>query len=100
MKANYKKKLEEAQALYTAAKIINPKDTSFSGDLKAVIINATNNETYNKLESMGLVNPENIDGLLDYLHGEKQFGGMLLELSKVNKLIPAIEQHCKEKITE
>lgn len=85
--------LKEAQALYDTTKKIAPLDTKFHGNLKEVIVSATDEQTYTKLEGMGLTNADNIDGLLDYLYGDKAMGGMFFDVPTIEKLIKAVEQN-------
>ena len=72
----------------------NLSEAKFNGDLKEVIINATDEHLYNLLDKLNYTDPNNIDRLLDFLYMEDALDGIMLDPEDIDKLIPAIEEHC------
>lgn len=90
-----------AKQFYDTVKFARPLNTKFIGDeskLRDAITTATDESTFLHLQRMGVANPHDIDGLLDYLYGARAFGGDgVLTSQTLNKLIPAIEKYCDSK---
>lgn len=91
---NAYKAYKKATAVYDKVKADHPLNTTFTGDLQEVVENATDHETFVKIQGFRL--DKDIDGLLDFLYGMRALNNYtFFDRETVNKLITAIEVNCK-----